>query len=597
MPGDFEELGGKMTVDATLDRATHASTSRTRLFLAVGLCLLVYAVVAWLLARHQEFWSPDSSLRFVQVGAFAERGFAGGAVPYPAEALDPEGRFFPAGPWFHFAAAGRQYIAYLPYFALITAPLYRVFGFPGLLLLPLAGGAAAVGVTYVGLRRLVPEGAAWGALAVGLGTPLLVYSTVFWDHSLVTALGAGALALAAVALEAPGGPRGAPLFAAGVLLGGGLWLRNEMYPLALVAVAAWFFLAPGRRLGSTLAMAAGVLAAAAPLWALNVALQGRPLGWKGQGLAIGRLGELTGTGDPRSAIDFVVSRWSNAYFQLAAPEFYAAGVPALTAGLGVAVALLAAAALLWVGVRRGTPRLVLAGALLAVGVVVWMLSSRPSVSGLLPAVPLVILAALGGRPRPWEWYLWAVVVAFVAAVVATGTHGGMQWGPRYLMPVVPALVWLAIAAVARVRWQAPQVWPAARLAAGVLLGASVLVQAAGLDRVDLEMARNVKVNEVIRGAPADVVATAHEWLAVGAGRAYFEKQLMLVDTIEELEALSRRLAERRVGRWTYIPRSGYQYRAAVVQEWTADGGWPFRVVEDRHVNSIRLVTYAGPEGR
>jgi hypothetical protein len=585
-----------MAVAATLDQA-RASAGRRGLVLAVGACLLVYAATAWLLARHQEFWSPDSALRFVQVGAFAGRGFAGGSVPYPAVAVDPEGRFFPAGPWFHFSAGGRQYIAYLPYFPLVTAPLYRALGFPGLVVLPLLGGMAAVVMTCAVLRRLAPEGALWGALALGLGTPLLVYSTVFWDHSLVTALAAGALALAAVALEAPGGPRLAPLGAAGALLGLGLWLRNEMYPLAAVALAAWFALVPRRRLASTLTMAAGVLVTAAPLWALNVVLQGRPLGWKGQGLAIGRAGEMTGAGDPRSAIDFVVGRWSNAYFQLVAPEFYAAGAPAVLAGMAVAVALLLAALLLYVGVRRAAPRLVLLGGLLAPAVVLLVLSERPSVSGLLPAAPLVILAVLGGRLARWEGYLWTVTAAFIAAIVATGTHGGMQWGPRYLMPVVPALVWLSASAVARAGRRAPAASSSVALAAGLLLAASILVQAAGVDRVDLEMSRNVKVNDAIRSAPADVVVTAHEWLAVGAGRAYFEKRLMLVDTIEELEALARVLARRRVPRWTYIPRSGYQFPARVVEEWTAGGAWSYRVVEDRHVNSIRLVTYTGSGSR
>lgn len=585
-----------MTVDIALAQA-RPGARRRELWLVLGVCLFVYVAAAWLLARHQEFWSPDSALRFVQVGAFAGRGFAGGSVPYPADVLDPEGRFFPAGSWFHFSAGGRQYIAYLPYFPLLTAPLYRVFGFPGLLVLPLLGGVAAVGASYAALRRLAPAGAAWGALALGLGTPLVVYSTVFWDHSVVTALGAGGLALAAVALQAPDGPRAAPLVAAGALLGLGLWLRNEMYPLVAVAVAAWFVLVPRRRLASTAAMAGGVLVAAVPLWALNVVLQGRPLGWKGQGLAVGRAAELTGAGDPRSAIDFVVGRWSNAYFQLVAPEFYAAGAPAVLAGMAIAGALLLAALLLYVGMRRAAPRLVLLGGLLALAVVLLVLAERPSVSGLLPAAPLVVLAALGGRLARWEWYLWTVTAGFIAAIVATGTHGGMQWGPRYLMPVVPALVWLSASAVARAGRRAPAAASSVALAAGMLLAASILVQAAGVDRVDLEMSRNVTVNDVIRAAPADVVVTAHEWLAVGAGRAYFEKRLMLVDTIEELEALTRVLAGRRVPRWTYIPRSGYRFPARVVEEWTAGGAWPYRVVEDRHVHSIRLVTYAASGSR
>ncbi len=572
-----------------------AAGARRGLRLVLGACLIVYVVTGWILSRHQDFWSPDSAMRFVQVEGFARQGFAGGSVPYPAASVDPEGRFYPAGPWFHFTRGDRQYLAYLPYLSLLTTPLYRALGFAGLLVLPMLAGLAAVWVTYNLLARLAPGLAAWGALALGLGSPLLIYSAVFWDHSLVTALAAGGLALAAMSLEDPSGPRIRALLGAGVLVGLGLWLRNEMYPLAAIMVGAWFVFAPRGRLKTTAAMAVGVAVAGAPLWALNTALQGRALGWKGQGLAVGRTGDVAGAVGERSLLDYVTDRWSNAYYQLISPDFYAFNPQAVAIGIVGAAGMLLAALVMYLGMRRRSRRGVLLGGLVGAGVVLAVISGRPSVSGLLPAAPFVILVALGGRLQRWEWFLWAVVTAFAGAIIATGTHGGIQWGPRYLMPVVPAVVWLAAAAVERARRRVPEVWPAIRFVAAAMLIAGVLVQASGVDSVEQKIYLSYRANAALRAAPGDVVVTSLEWLAVGAGPVYFERQLMLVDTIEEFQALIGRLSEKQVPRWTYFPRSGYQFGAWLVEQWSAQSEWPYRVIEDRHVNSLRLVTYSGPE--
>jgi hypothetical protein len=167
----------------------------------------------------------------------------------------------------------------------------------------------------------------------------------------------------------------------------------------------------------------------------------------------------------------------------------------------------------------------------------------------------------------------------------------MQWGPRYLLPVIPALVWLAVAAVDRARQAAPALWPSLRLAAGLVLGASVLVQAAGVDHVDTSLARNARVNQALRAAPAEVVVTGLEWLALGAGPVYFEKRLMLVQDSEAFRRLVVVLGERQVDRWTYVPWSGQAFDATVVERWTAATPWPFHIAEDRVVHGVRLITY------
>jgi hypothetical protein len=69
---------------------------------------------------------------------------------------------------------------------------------------------------------------------------------------------------------------------------------------------------------------------------------------------------------------------------------------------------------------------------------------------------------------------------------------------------------------------------------------------------------------------------------------------MLVDTIEDLEALVRTLAERRVPEWTYVPRSGPEFDPRAVAGWPAPDGWRYLPVRDRlpYVN-LRVVTFRG----
>jgi hypothetical protein len=209
---------------------------------------------------------------------------------------------------------------------------------------------------------------------------------------------------------------------------------------------------------------------------------------------------------------------------------------------------------------------------------------------LLPAAPLVVLAFLPGTGSAWERFLWAVCALFTAAVIVTGTHGGLQWGPRYLLPILPALIWLAASAVGRA---APQVGPVLRAGALALLGTSLLIQVSGVDQVLQATRRDARLNEWLREVPSQVVVTPLEWLTLGAGPVYFEKQLMLVHSPEEFKTLVAELSARRLARWGYIPFQGAAFTPQAVKKWTERSPWRFRPVDDRTHEGLRFVTFAG----
>ncbi|MDW8153544.1 MAG: hypothetical protein RMM09_04840 [Armatimonadota bacterium] len=548
----------------------------------LGVCGLSYALAGWVLLRHGAFWSPDQAVRFVQVEALARSGQL--HVPYPAGGLDPEGRFFPAGSWFHFERGGKHYLSYLPYFPALTAPLYAALGWPGLLLLPGISGLASVALTFRFLEERAPGVAVLGALGLGIASPLLLYAASFWDHACTTALAAAALFLAVWGVErssarAVGG--------AGFVLGLGFWLRNEMYVLAVAALAGWLlFGAP--RLRGAVALGAGVASSGLPLWTLNAWLFGHPLGYKGASLAASRTESLATAG-----WDWLVQRLVVAYYQLVNTDFYGLTWHHLWTSLGVTGAFLGTALLLRWGTKRRSERLLLLGGLLAAATVLFVVSGRTALSGLLPVFPALSLALLPGRGKRWEGFLWVTCLVFTAGVVATGTRGGVQWGPRYLLPLLPALTWLAFASVDRCRTSFPEVWPVLRGLAALFVVGGVLVQASGLDQLEQWTARNRAGMEGLRRVPTEVVVTSFEWIALLAGPVYFEKKLMLVQSPEDLRALVGRFAALQIRRWTYLPASGARFTPRGVLGWSRQEGWPYRVAEDRMdpESGLRLVTF------
>jgi len=193
-----------------------------------------------------------------------------------------------------------------------------------------------------------------------------------------------------------------------------------------------------------------------------------------------------------------------------------------------------------------------------------------------------------------------VVGAYVLGVAVVGSVGGLQWGSRYLLPAVPVLGWLAG------RWVA-EVWEDARLRGAVVLtlvcvvAAGLALQVLGLRFVRHSLDTLRAVEDALRSTRYEVVATGFEPLFRSLGGLYFQKKLMAVDSPEALRSLVRRLGERKVAGWTYVPRFGRGFDARTVEEWIREGPWRFRVVDDRTpmvvefggVQELRLVTYQG----
>jgi 4-amino-4-deoxy-L-arabinose transferase-like glycosyltransferase len=250
------------------------------------------------LIQEEVYFSGDAGLK-----ALLMKQFSAGVLeadlrlegPDWAKRLWDQG-LYPFAPLFVTASQGKHYLAYAPVFALMSAPLYKLFGLRGMYLLPLLGAWLGWLLLLRAARRLNlgPWARAAGLAGLSLATPLVVYSATFWEHTLNASLGLAGLVL----LFHPAGDEGraGARLTGGFILGLSLWLRPET--IALFGPALLVLLAterPGHRLRAAaragLGLALGVGLVWLTLWPLygrDILAFGQPLGHHSDLAAAGR---------------------------------------------------------------------------------------------------------------------------------------------------------------------------------------------------------------------------------------------------------------------------------------------------------------------
>lgn len=450
----------------------------------VGVALGVASVAL----PHTGFWHSDEGAKFLQV-LNIRLGPDGldTTIRYPGRALDPNLEFVPFHPkQYHLDAAAGIHLQWPIFLALLTWPFYELLGRAGLYVLPLIGALGACWGSYRLARAVgVPPGWAWAAIPlVGICTPVGFYSWVFFEHTLAVGLVAAAVLLLVSGIVSGERRR---LFAAGALLGVAIYLRSELYVLALAVGIAlvWLLLTAPRaaervhilRLLAPVGTWAGGLALALlPLWIFYTRTEGTPLPqhatWyfesaEAPGLRLPPLRYLSHAG-LGIIPDF-----------LAGPSA-ASGGPPLSPWL-VGMLLLGLCLVVsgwWLVVRRQWSAVSrqtsvvrreyvirttqYAGLLLISGAAAWALfepGEYTSLHGFLLAAPAVAFALLArpGTGREGDALrllggitaLYIVLhVVLISALSGLGPISRYEWGQRYLLPAYPLLIALALRSIA-----------------------------------------------------------------------------------------------------------------------------------------------------
>ncbi len=468
------------------------------LALGVGLLLL-----AWWIQRGPTFYSSDTGLRFMQVKSLLARGWQSPVMVNPGEALDPGLNYLPY--YFAYARLGDQiYLPISALFPLLASLWYAWAGTVGLAVMPVLGAVFAAAAVYqLGRLSGLPH-AYWGLWLAVVATPLLFYSLTFWDHTLGTAVLMWAMVGVAAGLKRK---RPLPFILGGMLLGVGLEPRPEAYVFS-VALGLGLLLISGRNwrpLGWTVG---GAMAMAVPLWLLQYAWVGHPLG-------IPMAQNLFGYGVVAHDVDSTFGR--TRAFQLT--RFFTYIEPGNVTTLLATLCLLVGMVLIVFVLRlpRYRRRGFLFGgtAVTLLGYFLLLTSGfHKPITGLIATFPLLPFSlAYVRQPRREAQLIYRFCFAtawlfVVLMVLLWPTDGGKQWGVRYMLPVYPLLLYLGWVAVDSYREDLRAIHRLGdRVLVGSLLLATLAIQVVSVAYLAGIHREQRAVQAQINALPVDVVVT------------------------------------------------------------------------------------------
>jgi len=499
---------------------------------------VLYAGLAFVLLPKAAFFSSDEGLKFIQVQNFARKGIAGFSLDYPGRGLDPDLNYVPINNPPALIREGRVYAVYPIVFPLLAAPLYRILGYAGLYVIPLVSGLLTLVITCW-LARLTGGSGTSSTIVLGLCSPLVFYSLVFWDHTLGTMLCSLAIVLV---VKDPENARKPWLMAAGILFGLAIWVRSEMYIMALVVPAALFFLS-SRRLVHTLSLCLGMLITLVPLWVFQFLVYGDFIGPH-----VGHFASLT------EELPITSDRTAIIYHTLLEGNSSAV-LSFLYIMAFVASAMLFRSSTL----RRRRLLIIVSFGILAIVTIPNVLEAsagRP-LGGLITTAPFLVFGfttLLNSSARQRNRILLAICLGYTALVcVWTPVDPGLQWGPRFLLPIFPAL---AVIATNNFRaLQAAGELRSARLLRACFISTvalSLAVQVAGLRTLHIIKTRDSDLIERTGQLNAVHVLSDEYGYAQYVAPLFYEKQFFYVRDQEEYQRLTETLVSHDISRYAFV---------------------------------------------
>lgn len=402
--------------------------------LAIGIATLLLAILYLFLAvirPHNFFISIDEGGKFLFLQSILKTGSLSAPILYPFRQFDPQAGFVPL--FLRVAHGDQFYTWWTPGLALFSIPFYWLFGGVGIYLLPAIAGSIIAGLSGLISLRVFPGNtkfALYSILITGLATPVAFYSQVFWEHTISTAFLMGSLYLL---LSSKKNRILSAGFMAGCLGALSVFFRTEIAIILLGFGAVLFFLERqqafafffGFTLFFLIGMGVNYRITGFPLTPnLSVIAQTEPLNLlKNNG--------ITGV----------------AYFLFNFPRMYALEISASKLLWGL---FFTAGAIVLPFVRR-LNWLAIACYLGVIALCLSVLFSPigyRAVHGMLILAPFLVFAAWFFADRgvyhisilPYLALGSLLLFLVVFAIKGWEAAGGLQWGPRYLLPFYPILV-------------------------------------------------------------------------------------------------------------------------------------------------------------
>lgn len=492
--------------------------------------LLIYLGLAWFVLSPQAVWSPDEGAKLLQLKNLRlENGCLACDIPYTGRELDPDLQFASLG-LLH-ACGDVLCFRRLPTFTLLVFPFFRWFGFHGLYLLPAISGAASSVLALQLLERNDRRFAMW--ILIAFGSPIFIYATIFWEHTLATSLG---LASGWLALRIDSVICTNPLrrilgwVTVGVMLGIGVYIRLEMVIFALALLLAYWIVVPEGRWSSVWAgISLGLILL--PYIPLHQAMFGRPVADNARYL-------------------FYPFRYLTRVEWRAVPDLLIGPFEDEAIDSGWLGGLWAIAAVVTVAHSFGPTgsstvrnlRLIGLGVNAIVGAI-FLFNSRSyrSAHGLLFSTPWALLGICRAR-EVWQRGGWKARVVVLSTILgltgyiiglvglrASSPHGGLEWGARFALTFYPLLALIAAWDIGSKRHDAREL---AIIGALVFLGLGF--QARGIWTIHHDKQVNAALNQIIVETPEQHIVFDQWWMLLNAAPIYPQKAIFVAATPERL---------------------------------------------------------------
>ena len=405
------------------------------------------------------FFSGDEGIKWLQIDALWRHQWTSLAIDPPGGAFDPNAEFIPS---FLVNQGGEVRSVFPVLMPLIASVPYALAGSVGIYLVPAIASILCLAAAARLARFVLPPGWAMTAgVASVAATPLVFYGATLWEHALAAALCTAAMIF--LSKSQSDKETGRPVMlglAAGILLGLAALARTECFAL-VPAVAAAGALAWGPVVFWP--QAAGIFTGAGLLLLPQALYHRIALGsWMPPHLAANMPGGALGRAGQKP---WVVAA------DLIGPAGWGATFAGIVLATGILwlldrarrsrrqarqhrtlIAIITAAALL-------TAALLLIGPVRTLGLEFSglplsthdrgyqsLLHTMPIVA-LLPLALLLPLAPATPRRPHAQFFGWTAALFVALTLALAPVEGGLQWGPRLLLPVAPLITMTLISAI------------------------------------------------------------------------------------------------------------------------------------------------------
>lgn len=487
---------------------------------AGGICCLYLACLS-LLPNRPVFWSPDEGGKYLALRQMTATGDWIAPLPYPAASIDPQLRSVPLLYWLR--VDDKIYSWWPVWFPVLSSGPYLLFGARGLFVAPLLS-SLLIGLAVYGAVAAVSKRAAVGALiVVAVASPIWFYGLTYWEHTLHSLL---MLLGFAAAIRGLATQRARWWALSGALCGLAFYLRLEtvIFIGALGAIEA-LELAGRRqaarpiRLGA-IAFSLSFIIAITPFLARNQIVEGHPLGRR-NAADVTRTIERALSYGRESALEIIPN------ILVGALGHQGVDLKPYWRWLFVGAAL-GCFASGWL-LRRGLdwPVYLAALALIALsGFVLLAPDDYRSIHGLILIAPFLAFTGWSLLPTADRTTrLWGVAATgglglYIIATALGGwaAQGGLQWGPRYALPLMAVMI-VAVTRGAHALWRDAAIPIGAKRAAIGLLIVHVAIglgfQIRGLRAMMIDQQTYVEWEAQLAALPAEtLIVTEYPWLAL-----------------------------------------------------------------------------------